>query len=317
AALHDSTGAVTELTVAGGSTLTLTVDGEHIRLSNLPETLPADVTITLTFSDTSTLEFTAPMPATPPPPPPAPSVSVMAAVGDSITVAYDAAGYGSYPQYSWATGSSTTVDSHLLRLQDTLQSSVTATNLAVVGASSADLASQITSAVSARADYLTIEIGANDACTSTVAEMTSVADYDQRIRAALQTFHTARPDAEIFVASIPNLYQMWNVSKGKFAARFTWSIAGICQSMLANPTSTSQADEDRRLSVQQRVDDYNAALAAACTATVNCTFDGYEVADYVFSSKDVSTSDYFHPSVEGQRVLAEITWPLSPFASGG
>ncbi len=240
----------------------------------------------------------------------------MVATGDSITVAYDAAGYGSYPQYSWATGTSSTVSSHLLRLRAATGVNVSGVNAAVVGASSSGLSSQITSAVSAQADYLTIEIGANDACTSTVAGMTSVTDFDTRIKAALQQFSSQRPDADIFVASIPNLYRMWSISKDKFGARFIWATAGICQSMLASPTSTSTTDEARRLTVQGRVDDYNDALAAACAATARCSFDDYAVATYPFQSTHISTSDYFHPSVEGQRVLAEITWPHTPYAGG-
>jgi hypothetical protein len=41
---------------------------------------------------------------------------------------------------------------------------------------------------------------------------------------------------------------------------------------------------------------------------VNCLFDGNAVFDYPFARKDVSRLDFFHPSREGQRVLAEITW---------
>jgi hypothetical protein len=37
-------------------------------------------------------------------------------------------------------------------------------------------------------------------------------------------------------------------------------------------------------------------------------FDGNAVFDYRFQPKDVSKHDYFHPSREGQRVLAEVTW---------
>jgi uncharacterized protein involved in type VI secretion and phage assembly len=31
-------------------------------------------------------------------------------------------------------------------------------------------------------------------------------------------------------------------------------------------------------------------------------------------ASDVSTRDYFHPSLEGQRVLAEVTWNAGPLA---
>jgi hypothetical protein len=49
-------------------------------------------------------------------------------------------------------------------------------------------------------------------------------------------------------------------------------------------------------------------LADGCAALVNCLFDGNAVFDYPFARKDVSRLDFFHPSREGQRVLAEITW---------
>ncbi|WP_194410329.1 SGNH/GDSL hydrolase family protein [Microbacterium cremeum] len=251
---------------------------------------------------------------TPTPTPPGDPLDVIAAVGDSISVSYNTVGFGSYPQYSWSTG--TAITSHRVQLQQQTGGSLTAANVAQVGASSAGLATQIAAAAGAGADYLTIEIGANDACTSTVAGMTSTADFESRVRAALAGFSAQRPTADIMVASIPNLYRMWQVSKDKFAARFIWASAGVCQSMLANPLSTTTTDVQRRLAVQARVDAFNAALAAACADTPRCSFDDYAVADYIFTSAHVSTADYFHPSVEGQRVLAEITWPHSPFASG-
>jgi hypothetical protein len=87
--------------------------------------------------------------------------------------------------------------------------------------------------------------------------------------------------------------------------------------MLANPTSTTTTNENRRLEVQARVDAYNAALQAECAALPRCTFDGYAVANYPFTSTHISTADYFHPSVEGQRVLATITLPYVAYPSTG
>ena len=77
-------------------------------------------------------------------------------------------------------------------------------------------------------------------------------------------FHSAKADNRIFVASIPSLYRMWSISKSKFGARLIWASAGICQSMLANPSSTTTTDENRRLAVQARVNAYNAVLATEC-----------------------------------------------------
>ena len=241
----------------------------------------------------------------------------MAAAGDSITVAYNSASYGSFPQYSWSTGTASTLNSLLQRLQVASATTITGVNVAQVGANSSGLAAQVTSAIAAQADYLTVEIGANDACTPTVAAMTPVADYQARIKAALTQFHNAKADNRIFVASIPSLYRMWSISKSKFGARLIWASASVCQSMLANPTSTTATDENRRLAVQARVDAYNAALRTECGLLPRCTFDDNAVANYVFTSTHISTADYFHPSVEGQRVLATITWAYNRYPASG
>lgn len=241
----------------------------------------------------------------------------MAAAGDSITVAYNSASYGSFPQYSWSTGTAETLNSLLQRLQVASGTTITGINVAQVGANSSGLAGQVSAAITSQADYLTVEIGANDACTATVAAMTPVADYQARIKASLTQFHNAKADNRIFVASIPSLYRMWSLSKSKFAARLIWSSASVCQSMLANPTSTNATDENRRLAVQARVDAYNAVLQQECSLLPRCTFDDYAVANYAFTSTHISTADYFHPSVEGQRVLATITWASNRYPTTG
>jgi lysophospholipase L1-like esterase len=237
----------------------------------------------------------------------------MAAAGDSITIAYNSATYGSFPQYSWSTGNASTLNSLLQRLQVASATTIRGANVAQVGANSTGLAGQVTSAIAAQADYLTVEIGANDACTPTVAGMTPVADFQARIKAGLTQFHNAKADNRIFVASIPSLYRMWSISKSKFGARLIWSAGAVCQSMLANPTSTTTTDENRRLTVQARVNAYNAALEAECRLLPRCTFDNYTVANYPFTAIHISTADYFHPSVDGQRVLATITWAYNPY----
>lgn len=254
--------------------------------------------------------------ATPTPTPTGTGPRVMVAVGDSITLAYNAAGFGSYPAYSWATGTSTTVNSQLLRLRQHTGTTVTGVNAAQVGATTAALANQLATAAGQGADYVTIEIGANDACTSTLTGMTTLETFRLRVDGALAQFHAARPDAQIFVASIPNLYRMWQISKDKYAARLIWASASICQSMLANPRSTTTTDETRRLAVQAQVDAYNAILAEECGQIATCRYDGGAVAAYQFTSTHISTADYFHPSVAGQQVLAGITWPLTRYATG-
>ena len=109
------------------------------------------------------------------------------------------------------------------------------------------------------------------------------------------------------MASIPDAYQLWALYKDDFFARFIWSVAGICQSLLANPGSTQAADVQRRAAVRQRNIDFNAQLAAVCAQFVRCRFDGNAAFNTAFTTADVS-GDYFHPSVQGQAKLSAVSW---------
>ncbi|TDN91841.1 SGNH/GDSL hydrolase family protein [Microbacterium sp. BK668] len=240
----------------------------------------------------------------------------MAALGDSISqAAMTCSALLSCPANSWSTGTTTSVVSHAARLRAAGATSLVAYNDAVSSSLSSALATQASRAVSQGAQYVTIEIGANDACTKTVAGMTSVATFTANVQAGLSTLAAGANQPEIFVASIPNLLRMYELNKGSFTARLTWASLGICQSLLANPSSTNAADVNRRNAVQQRVNEFNAALAAVCAATAKCRFDNYAVANYAFTKADISTRDYFHPSITGQARLAAITWPTTQWAS--
>ena len=234
----------------------------------------------------------------------------MAAVGDSITQAASSAGSlgADAPQNSWSTGSSQTVQSHALRLQalgaplgDRIY------NRSVSGAKAIDLNAQMQVVADLDPDYVTVLIGGNDVCTDTVDGMTLVTDFRAQIDAALATVMNGTSHTRVYVVSIPDVYQLWNLFKNNFWARFIWSSADICQSLLANPTSTQRADVERRAAVRQRNVDLNAQLAQACAAWARCRFDGNAVFSTPFTTSDVS-GDYFHPSIAGQAKLASVSW---------
>jgi lysophospholipase L1-like esterase len=245
----------------------------------------------------------------------APPPAVMAALGDSISQATDSCGYKNCPAYSWSTGTVASVGSHASRLRAQGATALVAFNDSVAGSKAANLLTQAQQAVAQKADYVTVQIGANDACTSTVAGMTPTATFEAQVAAALGTIAAGRPGAKIFVAGIPNLKTLWAINKAKLGARLVWGAARICPSMLANPSSTSAADNARRDAVQARVAEFNAALVRACGVTPGCTTDGGAVAGYAFTSSLISSLDYFHPNYAGQAKLAEITWPLTPYGS--
>jgi lysophospholipase L1-like esterase len=254
----------------------------------------------------ATLGAAAPAAAATSPPP-----SSMASMGDSITRGFNACGwFVDCPSRSFSTGTDTAVNSHYRRIL-AVNPAIYGHNLndAKSGAKAADMLGQAQTAVSQGVQYVTMLIGANDACTSTESTMTSVTTYRAQVDAALNTLKAGLPAAHVLVISIPDIKRLWEVGHTSSSARFAWSLFGICQSMLANPTSTTTADMARRDRVRQRVIDFNTQLAQACAAYgANCAFDNNAVFNYPFVLSQVSTWDYFHPNTSGQAALASVSY---------
>jgi hypothetical protein len=234
----------------------------------------------------------------------------IAAIGDSITRATNACClYGDHPTHSWSSGANPfgPVISHYERLVAIDPGIGTnAFNDARAGATMAEADDQAGVAVSQGADYITILMGANDVCTSSRSAMTGVADFRTQFRAAMDTIAAGLPDSHVFVASIPNVRRLWRLFHDDSIARLVWGGAQICQSML----SESNTEGDRR-AVLQREREFNAVLADVCALYANCRFDGGAVFDFPFTRDHVSRLDYFHPDLDGQAVLADITWSRS------
>lgn len=241
----------------------------------------------------------------------------MSALGDSITRGFNAAGwFNDWPSRSWPTGTDQTVNSHYLRLA-ALDGAIRghAYNDARSGAKMGALAGHATTSVSQGAEYVTILMGANDACTDTEQQMTSVSAFRSRFKAAMDVLAGQQPEPRVLVASIPDLKRLWQVGKNSLSARTAWSAYGICHSMLARPLATAQGDVDRRARVRQRVMDYNATLAEICTAYRFCRYDGGAVFGYPFVLSQLSRWDYFHPNTTGQAVVADVTWKAGYWAT--
>jgi hypothetical protein len=234
----------------------------------------------------------------------------MASLGDSITRAFNACGFFfDCTGRSWSTGgSSDAVNSHFERLRALDSTMSTAHNDARSGAKMGELPTQAQTAVNQGVGYVTILMGANDACTSDESTMTSVDSFRASFQSAMATLDPDARGVKVFVATIPDVYRLWEVGHTSSSARTAWSSYGICQSLLKNPTSTDPADEARRQRVRQRVMDFNAAMQAGCAVYVNCRDDGGAVFGYPFLLSQLSGWDYFHPNESGQAVLAEETF---------
>jgi lysophospholipase L1-like esterase len=221
-----------------------------------------------------------------------PLPSSMAAIGDSITRAYDVCcSYGDHPGQSWSTGytSYDGIASHYERIRQ-LNPAIAGHgyNDAVSGAKMAAAPTQAGQAVSQGARYVTILLGANDLCTSSPATMTSTTTFRAQFSQAMATL----------------------MAQDRKLARWAWVNFHICQSMLG-----ATRTEAERQQVVDRERAFNQILADVCAKYPRCRWDGGAVYNYQFSASQVSALDFFHPSLSGQAALARVTWAASWWAS--
>ena len=239
----------------------------------------------------------------------------MAATGDSITRAFDATScplpYSDCTAYSWSTGTKASVNSHYLRiLAHNPKIKGHAFNDAKTGAKMSALDGQLKTAASQHAQYVTVLMGANDVCTSSISTMTSTSTFQSEVQQALADFFAADPRAHLYLSSLPNIFQLWSVLHNNPAAEAVWTLFNICQSML----SASNTDAQRQQVINQEVAD-NQVLASACSAYTHCRWDSYAGYNFAFPASDISTLDYFHPNITGQQAIATITWTVSYWGS--
>jgi lysophospholipase L1-like esterase len=274
---------------------------------------------------------------------------VMAGLGDSITRAFNteinpptcplflASGFLDCPKNSWSTGTEPAVNSQFQRIQaiDPGREPV-AFNDAVSGARAEHLLAQARTAAAQDPDYVTVLIGANDACRPTLAQQTPAPVFHDQVKAALDVLVSDEPKVYIQVVSIPDVNRLHTLftSPPDPNALTRWSVFSVCQALLANPLSTATADVERRAAFRAKVVAYNAELAEVCDLYKRCLFDGNLAFNTPFTRDDVatvtntgglnlfpfnaipvfgpgnanSTADYFHPSLQGQAKLAEGSW---------
>jgi lysophospholipase L1-like esterase len=230
-------------------------------------------------------------PPAPPPPTPTPARANDPAdvygVGDSISTATGTGNLGAEtPRNSWITGLNVSpVSSMRERLGLPESAGIT---LATNGRRMQDFDDQANQLPS-NATYVVVELGGNDLCRPTVAEMTSVAEYRTQLQNGLAAVRAHAPDALIFLASIPDIYNLWYLRgaespynpqpssrrSGLNGAHFYWDGVSVipCQSLVADPTDSSPAATARRLAVRQRTLDFNAVIAEECGAVLRCRTD--------------------------------------------
>ncbi|MCY7326199.1 MAG: SGNH/GDSL hydrolase family protein [Microbacteriaceae bacterium] len=235
----------------------------------------------------------------------------MAAAGDSISIATNhslaCTVFGGCASASWTTGSNTSVDSHFLRLKD-YNSRLATRNAAFSGATMASLNGQFASILAGgyRPGYVTVLIGANDLCGTS---LTDTATFRTQFQTAMTNLYVTSPGSSVLVASIPDLKRLHDLLRTNTSALSAWDRYDVCPLML-----TAGIDQTP---VIQRQAEFNQVLREVCASFVSaatpnrCRFDGGAVFNTDFIASDVSTVDYFHPSAAGQKKLSTIAWAAS------
>ncbi|MEV6245286.1 SGNH/GDSL hydrolase family protein [Streptomyces sp. NPDC051742] len=236
------------------------------------------------------------------------SPASVAAVGDSVTRAFDAcAVLADCPEASWATGTDAAVNSLALRLLGPAKVATRSWNLARTGARMAELPEQMAGAAAEKPELVTVMMGANDACRPTPELMTPVEDFRVSFEAALARLRAGAPKAQVYVASVPDLKHLWSTGRLSPRGLQVWKL-GICGSMLADAEDLGPAAERRRAAVQERVVAYNGVLRDVCAKDARCRYDGGAVFGFRFDGGQLSPWDWFHPSRDGQARLAELAY---------
>ncbi|MBI2423926.1 MAG: hypothetical protein HYV27_13930 [Candidatus Hydrogenedentes bacterium] len=231
----------------------------------------------------------------------------MATIGDSISrgaVADDSLD-DDQPERVWSTGDAAgdACNSHLERIRVASPGTV-AYNNAWNGAQSDDLLAQSNTTVSQGVQYVTIQMGGNDICGDSTAEMTSVATWEFRWNEAIDILQAGLPGADILVTGVVNVRRVYDVGKSNFGCLLKWNTLAFCKNMLVNG-STQRTEATNRLLA------YNSSLSTLTAAQgVWYDADSYAIA---FSRDQLSSFDCFHPDISLNGNMANVTYDASRF----
>ena len=243
------------------------------------------------------------------PPEAAAEVATLGILGDSMSLGVNACDeQGQCAAASWSGGSDPAVGSIALRLAAASGVEPEVVNAAKDGGDVQDALDRVDEVIGAQPQLVTVLLGGNDACGPTLDDMTTTADYEAGLTTLFGRLNAEVPEATILVMSVPDLHHLWEIGHANPQAVALWNSSPSCKNLLGAADDASAEATARRDAVAARVDEYNAAIVRACAAAQGCIDDGGAVFAYDFSSDEISGIDFFHPSVAGQRAIAEIAW---------
>ena len=275
-------------------------------------------------------QSTTPATSSTPSPTGSPSLpALLGAIGDSYSQAYNTSPQQlhDHPTYSWVVGSARGdgVYSFRERLQ-ALGASLTVVDAATSGRRMNDASRQATLVVAAarklaagQRAFVTFELGTNDLCDDA---KTSPADFKAQLDAAMSILRGGLPaGSKILMLSLPDFDHFRSITQADPQAR-----AGLAETVNSQncapflgangPLSLNQAEA--------AMAEYNSILTRVCGAIqssdgasgrLSCRTDQALLSERDFKIGDLSTVDYFHPSLSGQAKMAAAAWSAADWSA--
>ena len=221
-----------------------------------------------------------------------------------------------------------------------------AINQAISGSVMADfqsqaqaVAAQMASVPPGTAGMVTVLLGNNDVCASSLETMTDPAVFEQQYRDGLNELSAApfSGDVNLLISGLPAIYWLWEAKRTDFWCRvFAWPFVP-CDNLLDNPaddcaSTASREDPDnvypgdgpncqRRKAFHARIrDEYNPILSGVLAEyqtdgkLLNAEY--VDILDVRFGSQHVNGGDCFHPSEAGHALMGEQQWCRSRWGEG-
>ncbi|HEX7490179.1 MAG TPA: SGNH/GDSL hydrolase family protein, partial [Candidatus Limnocylindrales bacterium] len=162
--------------------------------------------------------------------------------------------------------------------------------------------------------YVTFELGTNDLCASP-QPLTSAATFQTQLQDAIAILRAGLPaGSRILMLAVPNMPHFHEITQADPTAKAVLAKTPIqrgCPPYLGNSNFMPFAVANGFLN------QYNTALYSACSAIENsdggtdrlhCTYNTGLLSESDFVISDLSTYDYFHPSLAGQARMAANAW---------
>jgi lysophospholipase L1-like esterase len=254
---------------------------------------------------------------------------MLAAIGDSYSQAYSVSPnyLRDHAQFSWVVG--TARNDGVLSLLERFKA-LGATPAVVDAATSgkkmvdaqrqAEQVIEAAQALGGGTAYVTFELGTNDLCDD---PKTPLSDFTAQLQAAIGTLQAGLPaGSRLLMEPLPDFRHFRDITQADPAARAAFlqvKNSARCAPFLGTDSPATIPDAEAILAA------YDGALKAACdqvntaagaSGRLHCTYDEALLSDRDFVIGDLSTVDYFHPSLSGQAKMAAAAWKADAWANG-